>query len=57
MGGGASNVEDRRQEDAAPHVWMSQLRTTDMGSESKVKVNVDSPLMRMEEGQEWDKDG
>jgi hypothetical protein len=57
MGGGASDVKDRRLEDAAPPVWMSQLRTTDMGSGRKVKVNADSPPLRMEEGQEWNKDG
>jgi hypothetical protein len=57
IGGGASDIKDRRLEDAAPPVWMPPPRITDAGSERKAKVHADSPPQQMEEGQEWDKDG
>ena len=56
MEGGASDIEDGKPEDAAPHVWMAQPRTTNMGSESQVKTITDSSPLEMEEGQEWSKD-
>ena len=57
MEGGASDIEDGKPEDAAPHVWMAQPRTTNMGSESQVKTITDSSPLEMEEGQEWSTDG
>jgi hypothetical protein len=57
IGGEASDIKDRRLEDAAPPVWMPPPRITAAGSERKAKVRADSPLQQMEEGQEWDKDG
>ena len=56
MEGGASDIEDGKPEDAGPHVWMAQPRTTNMGSESQVKTITDSSPLEMEEGQEWSKD-
>jgi len=56
VGGGASDIKDKRLEDAAPPVWMPPPRVTDAGSERKAKVSADSSPQKMEEGQEWDKD-
>ena len=57
MEGGASDIEDRKPGDAAPHVWMTQPRATNTGSESQVKTITDSSPLGMEEGQEYSMDG
>ena len=56
VGDGASDIKNKRLEDAGLPVWKTPPRVTDAGNERKAKVSADSSPQQMEEGQEWDKD-